>query len=97
MEESLRHYIQELGNFRWNGKGIPMQMVRPLANYIVLHAPPGGFLEAVLRNDLHLAVSRADEENQHILYLYVAILYNVAPASCWGSNKNYEEWAKLAL
>lgn len=54
--------------------------------------PVGGFLEAVLSNDLRGAFSRADSENQRAMFAIVAYLYNECPGACWGSPERYRTW-----
>ena len=66
---------------------IPDRMMGGLKRYIEDGTEPGGFLTAVLENDLERAVSNADEENMANLPAYVAYLYNEAPMGCWGSRK----------
>jgi len=53
---------------------------------------PGGFLTAVLRNDLAGAVSKADDRNVELIPDFVRLLYNFAPAGCWGSEQKFHEW-----
>jgi hypothetical protein len=62
--------------------------------YIDHHIPTGGFLEAVLSNDLKEAVGRADSQNMWLLPVIVAWLYNEAPMTCWGSRERVREWLK---
>lgn len=47
--------------------------------------PTGGFLMAVLRNDLKEACGRADMYNRERIVDIVAWLYNHTPMNCWGS------------
>lgn len=54
---------------------------------------PGGFLTAVLLNDLKGAVGSADSINIKLLPDIVKWIYNDAPLSCWGSSKKVLEWA----
>ena len=53
---------------------------------------PGGFLTAVLRNDLSGAVGKADDRNVELIPNYVRLLYNFAPAGCWGSERQMSDW-----
>ena len=53
---------------------------------------PGGFLAAVLRNDLARAVGKADDRNVELIPNYVRLLYNHAPAGCWGSERQMSDW-----
>jgi len=60
--------------------------------YIEAGLYPGGFLTAVLHNDLMGAVSKADLENQKLLAeITIYVIHNV-PANAWGSPKKVEEW-----
>lgn len=74
--------------------GIPNHMHEGLRSYIEHHVPPGGFLRAVLENDLKEACGAADEKNQKALYSYILFLYNHAPSACWGSPDKVAEWLK---
>lgn len=71
---------------------IPERMQEALKRYVLESVKPGDFLSAVLSNNLHGAVSRADSENLPLLPLYVRWLYNVAPSDCWGSSENVKAW-----
>jgi hypothetical protein len=53
---------------------------------------PGGFLKAVLCNDLSGSVSRADSGNLKNLPAIVAYVYNRLPAGCWGSSEDFDNW-----
>lgn len=75
-------------------KSIPDYTMEALSRYIYEHIPTGGFLEAVLSNNLSEACGRADENNQRVLPELVAFLYNKAPGNCWGSPARYAAWIK---
>ena len=70
---------------------IPEYTMESLREYLLEGTPVGGFLRAVLENDLFGAVGRADPENQAALPKIVALIYNVFP----GSSRNYEEWLAM--
>ncbi len=53
--------------------------------HYVLGRPTGGFLEAVLTNDLMEAVMRADEVNRECLPAILSFVYDYVPADMWGS------------
>ena len=79
-------------------KAIRADVMASLQRYIEHHIPTGGFLEAVLSNDLKEAVGRADEDNMRVLPEIVGYLYNEAPGLCWGSPKRVKDWlAKRSL
>lgn len=77
-----------------NFEGIPIYMREGLVNWCTRGVPPGGFLTAVLSNDLREACARADSTNQHCLFAYVQFLYMHAPAGCWGSPEKVRAWAE---
>lgn len=72
--------------------GIPDYMTGAVVRYVADRIHPGGFLTAVLTNDLREACSRADDINRHHLFDYIMFLYNYAPAGCWGSPQAVGEW-----
>jgi hypothetical protein len=73
-------------------ESIPDYTMKALSRYINDKIPTGGFLEAVLSNDLKEACGRADENNQRVLPEIVAFLYNEAPGTCWGSPERVKQW-----
>ena len=67
--------------------------LRPGAQrYIEQGVAPGGFLSAVIGNDLALAMGRADSTNLERLRDIVSFWYNEAPGKCWGSREKMEAW-----
>lgn len=60
--------------------------------YIQHHIPVGGFLTAILENDLKQAVLQADSRNIRKIVTYVTYLYNNAPVRCWGSPEKVQAW-----
>lgn len=75
-------------------KNIRLDTISALTRYINDGIPPGGFLTAVIQNDLKMAVSRADLDNQACLVAIVRLLYNHAPAGCWGRTGAVEDWCR---
>lgn len=73
---------------------IPGYMQHGLRLYIENGIEPGGFLEAVLKNDLSGAYNRADNTNIHYISDYVRFLWTWAPSLCWGSEERYNAWLK---
>ena len=71
---------------------IPERMMVSIKRYIEDKCPPGGFLTAVIENNLSDAVGRADGENLRNLPAFVAYFYNKAPADCWGSPEKMNRW-----
>ena len=71
---------------------LPEHMRGVMQRYIENKIPPGGFLTAVLENDLAGAFGRADHINRHRIYDIVSFLYNEAPRACWGSPEAVTKW-----
>jgi hypothetical protein len=66
----------------------------PLQRYFENRIAPGGFLTAVLSNDLVGAVSRADQQNRSLIPEIVIFLYNRAPAGAWGNEDRVARWLR---
>jgi len=69
-------------------------IIPSIDRYVEHRIPTGGFLEAVLSNDLRDACSRADTQNRYLLFDIVQHLYWHVPAACWGSPHKVKEWLK---
>ena len=72
-------------------------MIRPdikdaLDEYATHGLQPGGFLTAVLENNLMEAVGRADDYNAHTLVDIIRYCYNDIPGLCWGSPEKVKTW-----
>lgn len=77
---------------------LPAGVRMPLKLYIEDGIHPGGFLEAVLCNNLINAVHHGSRENLEKLPDIVKWLYLCAPSICWRDEKKFSEWIrKLAL
>lgn len=67
-------------------------MIEGLVRYKDHGTPTGGFLRAVLENNLKEAVQRADIDNQRSLCAIVAWCYNNLPSAAWGSPEQVRSW-----
>ena len=74
---------------------IPDYMRQSLAGYILNGHQVGGFLAALLSNDLKKTFNDADDQNALVVGGYMKFLYNQAPAACWGSEKNFVGWREV--
>ena len=72
--------------------GIPDYMHGGLARYFNNGIEPGGFLSAVLNNDLMMALDRADSQNVNCLKAYGMWLYNHAPMGTFGYSGAVDEY-----
>ena len=75
---------------------IPDYTLRGLVNYVENGCPTGGFLYAVLTNDLFGAIGQADQENRPALQEIVQWLYWVPPGGCKGSVDRVQAWLEMA-
>ena len=83
--------------YTFEGMTIPEYMRDGLEMYVTEHIEPGGFMTAVLENNLKEAVGRADCENIRVIPAYVNYLYNYAPADCWGSCEKVDAWLRQSV
>lgn len=60
--------------------------------YFEQGVPPGGFLLAVLENNLKEACARADAINQRHIWDIMNWLYNVVPMGSYGSKESVAKW-----
>jgi hypothetical protein len=63
-----------------------------LENYLIHGLEPGGFLTAVLANDLFRAVGRADHWNKTNIHHIVVEINRVMPAMSFGSYDHVKDW-----
>lgn len=73
---------------------IPALQLMSLMEYVNTGRPTGGYLEAVIANDLVDAVARADAGNLIALKATALAIYNSAPSACRGSRDAYKNWIK---
>lgn len=76
---------------------VPAHTLAALQRYVDDNILPGGFLIAVLSNDLFGAVARADSENGHALPWIVKFIYNRMPGDCWGSEEKIYKFLEEKL
>ena len=72
--------------------GISEATLDAIDAWVVQARDCGGFVSAVLCNDLFAALSLADPVNRVQLPNIVRYLYNEAPAACWGDEELVDEW-----
>ncbi len=81
--------------FTFRNMTVPAPVEASLRRYVEQGAPTGGFLEAVIDNDLKEACGRADEQNLAALPAIVAYLVNECPAYCWGFKGAFARWLEV--
>lgn len=77
-----------------DGADCPDDLRRSLDRYVLEGCPVGGFLQAVLENDLRGAIQRADPDNLARLRDIAAYVWFNVPASAYGSAQAYERHLK---
>ena len=75
-----------------NGVEIPRAVRRSIDYYAQQRVQPGGFVRAVLENDLLAAVQRADSTSAAALPVIVDYVYFNLPAQCYGSPAKVAKW-----
>jgi len=76
---------------------IPANTLRALDLYVNEGIRPGGFLYAVLTNDLFGAIGKADTANGAAIRDICLYIYNELPGDCWGSRDIVNKWLAKAL
>jgi hypothetical protein len=71
---------------------LPEHMHEGTKMYVEKGLEPGGFLYAVLCNDLAAAFGKADEINFQRMSDWASWLWNEAPGACWGSKEKVNAW-----
>lgn len=71
---------------------IPERIMQNLLHYVKGEEVPGGFLYAVLCNDLFGAVKKADQEMQPLIPLLCQYIHWNIPIGCHGSPEIVEAW-----
>jgi hypothetical protein len=89
-EKQLESIKEAYGDY-----GLPAYMWGALERYLVHGIMPGGFLTAVLENDLVNSLGKADRVNQCMLKEWVGFVYMYVPAQAWGSKECVEEWSEM--
>ena len=71
---------------------IPERIMNNLLYYVKGEESPGGFLYAVLCNDLFGAVGKADDEMKPLIPLLVQFIHWEVPSGCHGSREHVKAW-----
>jgi hypothetical protein len=71
---------------------IPAHMRGAVIRYLENGIPPGGFLTAVLSNDLMGAFAKADDENATAMRGWAMFVHNHMPTGAHGSPDKVRAW-----
>jgi hypothetical protein len=86
-EGVVLHFIDAIAR-----SSVPEHLRGGLVRYMSDGILPGGFLQAVLCNNLMEAAARADPTSARTLVPIVQFLTDHAPASSWGSREKVLAW-----
>ena len=89
MTDIREHVVEDFGTSK---PSIPPLILRGLERYRDERTPVGGFLTAVLENNLSEAVGTADQHSYAALREIVQWVYWEMPAPAWGSKANVVAW-----
>ena len=85
----MQKYKQRLD---FTGFKMTQQSQESLYNYLVHGFEPGGFMMAVLSNDLYGAVARADFVNTDLISQYARWIESRAPYGSYGDRETVRGW-----
>ena len=71
---------------------IKQEIIDSLKRYAEKGIPTGGFLQAVLENDLMDAMGKVDDQNREAIWEICNFVYNDIPMSCHGSPEKVRAW-----
>jgi hypothetical protein len=74
----------------------PVHILDAIHSYATSRRRPGGFVLAVLRNDLREVFRAADQPSLRGLGDVLRYLHQEVPSSCWGSAATVEAWLNNA-
>lgn len=66
--------------------------IASMREHVLTGRPCGGFLTAVLENDLIRAVAYADASSRANIWAICRHIYHELPADCWGSPAKVAAW-----
>jgi len=73
---------------------VPVRLREGIDRFVEYGMPTGGFLRAVLTNDLFGAIARADDQSLANIRHICQYVYNAAPSNCWGSKEAFDAHIK---
>ncbi len=92
MKKEMEEYLKDEIEKGFLELDLPIHMKGGITNYLVHGISPGGFLYALLSNDLKGAAGRADNQNCGMLKEWVMFICNYMPSASQGSPEHVKEW-----
>ena len=71
---------------------LPIRLQEPMRLYAESKIRPGGFLTALLSNDLLSTFRQADKNNEPEIINIIVWVFWELPVGSWGSREKVEEW-----
>lgn len=76
-----------------NHYGVDVRFAKAIDNYVQNRWKAGGFINAILENDLVETMNRAhDEETRNAIPAILMYIYNELPGTSWGSKSKVKLW-----
>ena len=88
----IAHINQAKLHTQANQTSLPKHYVASLDRYLAFGNHPGGFIRAVLNNDLFDAIQRADAEGLKNLGVLCRLVFECLDGNAWGSRNQVDEW-----
>ena len=76
-------------------ESLPPKVREAIDNFVWNGIPPGGFVEAVLSNDLMRAMGQADVYSANAIGPICQYVYNAVPSLCHGSRERMKSHIEL--
>lgn len=91
--QDLRDYLHTRLRMMTHGMArLPEHMQEGALSYVMEGIKPGGFLTAVLENNLVRSYERADWVNTASMGEWAQWLYNSCPMPAWGGEHEVKDW-----
>jgi hypothetical protein len=90
LETAVKNRLKESEHYL----AFPDTMISGIVDWIAYGAPQGSFLMSLFENNLRGVFTSADHRNEALIRHYVSLMYNCAPAGCWGSIERAQAWTK---
>jgi len=71
---------------------IPLVTFNGLERYVIKGIRPGGYLNAVICNNLFQALGQADQHNRHAIGTLATFINSKCPAACFGNPELVQDW-----
>ncbi len=88
----IAHIGQAKLRKRANQSKIPSHFIAGLERYLAFGIHPGGFMRAILSNDLVDVINRADADALSCLRPLSLLVFDCIDTRAWGTRQRVDEW-----